>query len=394
GSYNAIKEIWSPVYFEPKDITPAFDGVFNIENRYHFTNTRQCSFSYQLKKWNNAQETVYNGSINSPDIKPMDKGVLKLALPTDWNTYHAIYITAKDVSRKEIFTWSFPITRPNEFVKVMMPAVVSKKVLLTERDSVYEIAANGLQISIHRTTGILLSVKKGNTAIPFTNGPVLQEGENNFKNFTHSYNGDTLNISSTFDRKNSYNTLQWTIYPSGLIRMKVNYFPAAYFTSMVGVNFSFPEKDITGVQYMGNGPYRVWKNRMKGNKFGIWYKDYNNTETGEAPWIYPEFKGYHANLYWCRFITKGPSFIVMTENEDLFLRLFTPAFKTDQWKNYEPIFPTGDISFMQGITSIGTKTQRNETTGPMGMKHIYYDYEKDPERWRTITLYFNFLVNE
>jgi hypothetical protein len=45
---------------------------------------------------------------------------------------------------------------------------------------------------------------------------------------------------------------------------------------------------------------------------------------------------------------------------------------------------------MQGIPSIGSKTQRNETTGPMGMKNIFYDYEKDPQRWLTLTLYFNF----
>ena len=65
--------------------------------------------------------------------------------------------------------------------------------------------------------------------------------------------------------------------------MEVNYFPAAYFTNYVGVNFSFPENEIKAVDYMGNGPYRVWKNRMKGNQFGIWQKTYNNTETGEAP---------------------------------------------------------------------------------------------------------------
>jgi hypothetical protein len=143
------------------------------------------------------------------------------------------------------------------------------------------------------------------------------------------------------------------------------------------------------VEYMGSGPYRVWKNRMKGTQFGIWHKDYNNTETGEA-WKYPEFKGYHANMYWCKFITNSQPFTVVTENEDTFLRLFTPAWKEDQWKNYMLYFPSGDISFMQGIASIGSKTQRNETTGPMGMKNIYYDYEKDRARAKELVLYFNF----
>jgi len=98
-------------------------------------------------------------------------------------------------------------------------------------------------------------------------------------------------------------------------------------------------------------------------------------------------------MYWCRFITSGQGFTVVTENEDLFLRLFTPAWKTDQWHNYEPLFPSGDISFMQGIPGIGTKTQRSETTGPMGMKNIFYDYEKEPGRWLTMILYFDFSGN-
>ena len=176
--------------------------------------------------------------------------------------------------------------------------------------------------------------------------------------------------------------------------MQVNYFPANYFTSIVGVNFSFPEAQMKGVEYEGNGPYRVWKNRMKGNRFGIWDKAYNNTETGEAPWIYPEFKGYYSNMYWCKFKTTGQPFTVFTSNEDLFFRLFTLAPKEDEWKNYVVLFPQGDISFLQGIPGIGSKTQKTENTGPMGNKNIFYDYEKDPSRCLSMVLYFDFRGNK
>ncbi|MGF2413900.1 MAG: glycoside hydrolase family 2, partial [Ferruginibacter sp.] len=232
--------------------------------------------------------------------------------------------------------------------------------------------------------------KNKNGVLPFNNGPIVQEGTNNFKGIKKYWEGDNYIIESTYDKKESYNTLKWTVYPSGWIQLQVNYFPAAYHSNFAGVNFSFPENEIKSVTYMGNGPYRVWKNRMKGNQFGVWNKTYNNTETGEAPWLYPEFKGYHSNFYGGYFFTKNNRFTVATETEDLFLRLFTPAWKTDQWHNYEPLFPSGDISFMQGISSTGTKTQRNETTGPMGLKNIFYDYEKDPSRALKIVLYFNF----
>ncbi|HRG83484.1 MAG TPA: glycoside hydrolase family 2 TIM barrel-domain containing protein, partial [Chitinophagaceae bacterium] len=52
GSFYAIKEIWSPIRFERKEITLAFNGKLNIENRYHFTNTSSCSFSWKLKRFN------------------------------------------------------------------------------------------------------------------------------------------------------------------------------------------------------------------------------------------------------------------------------------------------------------------------------------------------------
>jgi len=390
GSYYAIKEIWSPVFFERKEITPQFDGVFNIENRFHYTNLDQCGFSYRLKVITstlNAPEMT--GIIAAPNIKPGEKGILKINLPKDWKYYYALFVTVKDKNGKEIITKSYPIIRPNYVEKILIEDQGNPSPILSESDSLFTIKANSIELSFHKRTGLLTEAKKAEAVIPFNNGPMIQEGQNNFSAFTTRQDGKNIIISSIFNKKEHYNTLEWTIYPTGIVKMELHYFPAAYFTNYIGVNFSFPESQIKAVDYIGNGPYRVWKNRMKGNQFGIWHKTYNNTETGES-WVYPEFKGYHSNMYWCKFTTTGQSFTVYTSNEDLSFRLFTPAWKTDQWHNYEPIFPSGDISFMQGITSIGSKTQRNETTGPMGMKNIYYDYEKDPSRALKMVLYFDF----
>ncbi len=389
GSYFAIKEIWSPVQFEKKIITSDFNGAFNIENRYFYTNISQCRFTWQLKEIHNPTFAEVQGTAPSPNIPPAQKGKLQLKLPENWRDYTVLYVTANGNDGKQVFTWSFPIKSPAEVTKRSINKLGRGKIGLNVEDSTFLVSTNDISFRIHKRTGNILDVKNVRGDIPFKNGPVLQEAVNNFSEFTSRFNQDTLVIESSFDRKKTYNTLRWTIYPSGIIKMQVRYFPAAYFTWFDGVNFSFPEDQILGVEYMGNGPYRVWKNRLAGNQFGIWTKRYNNTETAES-WTYPEFKGYHSNIYWCRFITDTQSFKVYTENEDLFLRLFTPTFKTDQWHNYEPLFPTGDISFMQGIPSIGTKNQRAETTGPMGMKNIFYDYEKEPGRALEIVLYFNF----
>ncbi|MDB5190451.1 MAG: glycoside hydrolase family 2, partial [Segetibacter sp.] len=398
ASYYTIKEVWSPIFVERREIANSFDGMINIENRHHFTNTNQCSFTYSLQSLLDKNKEAVKGNITAPSLKPNEKGTLQIALPLNWKQYDVLYVTALGPDKKEIFTWSFPVTRPvevvNNLVSVTKNKNTSSQVSLLplgsgQQDTVYTATANGVTVRINKLNGRLTSVANSKGSIPFTNGPAIQEGATNFKNFTQRFDGDTLVIASTLDRKTSYNTLEWRVYPSGIVKMQVNYFPGEFFTSMVGVNFSFPESQMKGVEYMGNGPYRVWKNRMKGNKFGIWNKTYNNTETGEQ-WKYPEFKGYHSNLYWVKFKTTTQPFTVYTTNEDLFFRLFTPAWKTDAWHNYEPIFPSGDISFMHAISSIGNKTQGNETTGPMGQKHIFYDYEKDPARALKMVLYFDF----
>lgn len=391
GSYFAIKEIWSPVYFEHREITPAFDGSFRLENRFFYSNINQCRFEWKLEKWGGS---VVQGNATSPDIPPSAKGILKVDLPANWKTFDVLFITVKDKRGGEIVRKSFPITRPVQLAHKIVNVKGDEEVRLKETDANYHITANGIRLTLHKRTGILQEVHSPKGRIPFNNGPVLEEGANNFSGFSSSYEGKNLVIRSTFDQKNSYNQMEWTIYPSGWIKLQVNYFPGAYFTTVTGINFSLPETELKAVEYLGNGPYRVWKNRMKGSHPGIWEKTNSNSATGEPPFEYPEFKGYYANLYWCKFITSEQSFKVVTEQEDLFLRLFTPKLSDDPYNNVMPVFPGGDISFMQGISGIGTKTQKAETTGPMGQKHIYYDYEKDPKRYKTIILYFNFSGEE
>ncbi len=391
GSYYAIKEIWCPVHFEKREIGSAFDGTFNMENRYAFTNINQCSFSWKLRRFDVRTLKEDNGTATAPSIAPGAKGVLKLNLPANWNDYDVLYVTANDKTGHELFTWSFTISSPQTTGARMIVKEGNHKIETPVADTnMILVNVKDVSLMFNETNGFLTSVKNKNGVLPFNNGPVLQEGENNFKGIKKYKYGDQFIIESSFNKKESYNTLKWTIYPSGWIQLEVQYFPGAYFTNFAGINFSFPESEIKSVTYMGNGPYRVWKNRMKGGQFGVWDKKYNNTETGESPWIYPEFKGYYSNFYGGYFFTKNNRFTVVSETEDMFLRLFTPAWKTDQWHNYEPLFPSGDISFMQGIPSIGTKNQRSETTGPMGFKNIYYDYEKERSRALKMSVWFNF----
>jgi hypothetical protein len=154
-----------------------------------------------------------------------------------------------------------------------------------------------------------------------------------------------------------------------------------------GINFSYPEEKITAMKWLGRGPYRVWKNRLKGVPFGLYHKNYNNTITGKT-WDYPEFKGYHSDFYWATFENKDLPFTVVSGSHDIFLRIYTPQHPEESNRaTVFPAFPKGDISFLHGITPIGTKTQPANELGPQGYTNMLYSMTGDILRMK---LYFDF----
>ena len=127
------------------------------------------------------------------------------------------------------------------------------------------------------------------------------------------------------------------------------------------------------MKWLGRGPYRVWKNRLKGQQFGVWYKSYNNTITG-ASWNYPEFKGYHADLYWVVIENKESPFTVYTDDQSIFLQLLKPDHSKYEHESLKAAFPDGDIGFLNSISPIGTRFQNPALLGPESQKSIQLNY--------------------
>ena len=121
-----------PDFFEHREMTPAFDGHFTIENRYAFTNLNQCTFSWELKKWNvSAQPEAIKGNAIASNIKPLEKGTLNINLPKNWRTFDVLYIKANSPEGKEIFTWSFPIVLRRDIVAKELKTTATSKLKST-----------------------------------------------------------------------------------------------------------------------------------------------------------------------------------------------------------------------------------------------------------------------
>lgn len=166
--------------------------------------------------------------------------------------------------------------------------------------------------------------------------------------------------------KGGADSIVWRLTPQGLLYMDAvllnrasggGGFDDAFMDTEVynlGITFSYPEQNCKGMKWMGRGPYRVWKNRIAGTNYNIWHKEYNNTITGESydNLVYPEFKGYHANVYWATLESDEVPFTIYSRTDGIFYRIFTPLEPKYSAKKTMPDFPEGDISFLLDIPAI------------------------------------------
>ena len=107
--------------------------------------------------------------------------------------------------------------------------------------------------------------------------------------------------------------------------------------------------------------------------------------------IYPEFKGYHGNLFWAKLETQESPIVIISETPNLYFHLFTPEAPKKISGGVNPPFPEGDISFLYEIPAIGTKFQQADIMGPYGQKGIYKGHRGDENY--PIKLWFDFRID-
>jgi hypothetical protein len=371
GSYYTIKEIWSPVHFKSMQITISFDGKLPVNNRFLYTNLNKCKFTFELTKFTGTFPKIVNqklsGVIQAPNIAVGDSGVLKINLPANWKGYDALYVTAIDPSGRQINRWSWSITKPQNMASRIVKTTPGKVSMREEGDFVI-LSSGNVSAKFNKTNGLLAEVHKGNRMIPFNNGPVFVGDTVAFKELKQYASGNNWVVEVNYNKSPDC-FIKWTMLPGAWLQLEYQLHPVGKVEN-AGITFSYPENLVTGATLMANGPYHVWKNRLKGTTLGVYNKKYNNTVTGET-WIYPEFKGYYANFYAIQVQTKELPFTIVSSSNDLFLHLFTPQNAKFLKGSVNPTFPVGNISILNGINAIGTKFSKPEDEGPAGQKNIY-----------------------
>jgi len=423
GSFYAMREIYCPVKVLTNKLPANFDGTIPVENRYHFTNLNKLEFKWELINFSQPGERhafhkiMKEGTVDSPDIAPIQKGNLHLNLPSGYKQYDALYLRAFDLSGNEIYCWSWKTGgNTNQVIKLVEKNLreaekqrlkelkaegveednilpiekqagnnkLSAKVEVNEEESSITMKASGIAVTFNKKDGTIQQIKNDfGLPIPFSNGPVLVSGNASLKNILQQKNNDSYSL--TMHYSGDLKSVKWTMYNSGWLQMDYEYRVKGkqYFT---GISFSFPESDIISAKWLGDGPANVWKNRLKGGRLDVFERMYNNVLPGDNSWEHPQFKGYYADISWIVFNTVDGKFTVVAQEDDLFVRLFD-FYGISGPQNY-PALPCGNISFLDGIPPVGTKLAMgiNNHTEKLGPEGELNEMDKPVKR----TLYFYF----
>jgi len=394
GSFYTVKEIWSPVQIQPVNVNRRWNGKLFLKNEFIYTNLKDCAFNWRAVKTevgSNNETTVGSGIVPSPEALPGETSAISINCSDALQSADIFRFTALDPNGYELYTWSWPVVQPEEMATTYLKRndTSNSGVNIRENGNNVVASASGIEIAFNKKNGKLVSVKnqKGNISLNGGPVPVGLESEITGTNWSEDDEGNFVLeiISKGYPEK-----ITWKLQKNGLLYLEASPLKGGRNIDFAGISFNYPEQKCKAVKWMGRGPYRVWKNRLKGSNMGVWEKAYNNTVTGESfnNLIYPEFKGYHGNLYWATLESTESDFTVISETPNLYFRLFTPAKPQYVAGGTYPRFPEGDISFLYEIPAIGTKFKQADQLGPKSRKGTYGGHNDD--EFYPIKLWFDF----
>jgi hypothetical protein len=289
--------------------------------------------------------------------------------------------TATDPFGKNIYTWTLPLRTQTQIRDRILGLVSLSAPAISAGTSATDIiVTNGARIfRFSKTTGVITSLVVSNQSVSFTNGPRPVAGSAwTISSITNYFDG-TNYIVLVNDLTSAPNGFQWTLRPDGWLKLSYRYTLTGS-QENIGITFDYPGNQVTVMNWLGQGPYRVWKHRSAGQEIFSHTKAYNFTWTGQSTnygasygkpttqWVYPEFEGFHGQLYWAMLQTTEQPITIETPTTNLFLRVLTPPV-TDQG-NVNPTFPPGTISLLQGISAMGDKFDVSSSIGPSAAVNI------------------------
>lgn len=401
ASYYAIQDIWSPIDVQLSTGFREYSLAFT--NNFLFTDLKGFEVQIFGLKWEFFSE---DDDLEKIVPYPIDTFSITSCLPgrSVWMDFR-LFSTMENGKTRRIKDFD---QSPNYYRKVLVRIFDTNKNLVIEKTIRSRPFVNShfsnciihedvlinpfifrnqdsFQTLITQTDSVIVS--KGKPEIEVWNkksgklmytGPDLAEGNTNSTSF-ESHWDPKFQGRYVFKWKGKENLVEQTI--SFNIADSAFHFDVSYLAKgsqpFAGVTFDWKPEKIDSVEWVGNGPNRVWQNRRRGVNFGYWKKAFNETKTG-LNWNYPEWAGYHEDVRWCRFKTTSGTLLLVMEDTDLFVRWGTPKWPVSGSGFIQPPFPPGDLSVLHSIPPVGNKMQSADGTGPQGQQN-FISIDSHPE---------------
>jgi hypothetical protein len=402
GSFYTIKQLWSPIIVTPND---GAARSYTVANRYAFLNADRCTFEWESIAFRQPNDAASGSVVLASRI---DRGrSLAPGASATWDNWgppagtaarkpDATRLRIKDANGRLIQTYVWPT---GDLVPALKEAGAAKPAAVESGDTLTATAGD-LSLQISKTTGLLVSASRQGKSFSLANGPrVLAMGprpaaasgqptspppapafapDSRLTSLTQKTDGNDLVITAAF--AGPLESLTYRLKPSGWLSIDYAYALSGeqeYF----GVGFDYPEANVKGMRYLGEGPATVYQNRLAGGTLDVWDRPYNNTMVGDPDdlkpgehFTYPVFKGYYAGVRWLQLNTsEGPITAMLDQRRDspLFVQIFTPKTPpaSTVGQAYSP-FPQAGVSFLHAIPAVGSKFVGPKSSGPMGQPAV------------------------
>ncbi len=415
GSFYTVKQLWSPIIVTQSDSTA---HSFIVANRYALLNADQCTYEWEMIAFRHPGDAA-SGSVVLASHTDHGRSLAPGASASwdGWgppavvagrsatNKPDATRLRIKDATGRLIQTYVWPAGDLVHQLDRVAEAAGGAKPAATESGDTLTAIAGDLSLQISKTTGLLISASRQGKTFSLVNGPRVvamtprlpppvrrQPGappppsppsptfapESRVTSFGQKTEGDDLVISAAFD--GPMKSVTYRLKPNGWLSIDYVYVLSGeheYF----GVGFDYPEADVKGMRFLGEGPSPVYQNRLAGGILDVWNRPYNNTMVGDPDDLkpgehfdYPVFKGFYSGVRWLQLNTsEGPITAMVQQQRDapIYVQVFTPKTPSANLQGQTGVpFPNAGVSFLHAIPAIGAKFVGPKSNGPMGQPAV------------------------
>jgi hypothetical protein len=438
GSFYTVKQLWSPIIVTPPNGSAR---AYTVSNRYAFTNADRCTFEWETIAFRQPNDTA-SGSVVLASRTDRGRSLAPGASAT-WDNWgppaaaasqsarrrpDATRLRIKDSTGRVIQTYVWPNNDLAHQLEQVDLEQVNKsaggaKPAATESGDTLTATAGDLSVQISKTTGLLVTASRQGKSFSLVNGPRVvaigakvpppartQQGssapppppatfapDSKLTSLTQKTDGNDLVLSAVFT--GPMKSLTYRLKPNGWLSIDYVYTLTGeqeYF----GIGFDYPEADVKGMRYLGEGPAPVYQNRLAGGTLDVWNRPYNNTMVGDPDDLkpgehfnYPPFKGFYSGVRWMQLNTsEGPITAMVDQRSDspIYVQVFTPKTPPADIVGQTGVpFPNAGVSFLHAIPAIGSKFVGPRSSGPMGQPAV-----AKGEYQGHISLYFGKLLTQ